>query len=145
MQLEWVKSGSEKYRELLDVFPFILFDNERCYVVTENDKIMGWALIHIVPTRSSLVVSWLRIMPEHRRKGAGSFLLGGLESLAYDYGLEWLRLTADMNQPVLRRFYRKNRFFPEDKELKKKFLKKRFIGLEIAMIKKVRHRRPSNK
>ena len=58
------------------------------------------------PKASALGVFNLVVHPTHQRKGVGRVLMSGVESLASNHGIPFIRLDAFENSPVATAFYR---------------------------------------
>lgn len=77
----------EKYHESIED------TSSHMLVAEENDKIVGFGS---VDTQDEEVTA-IYVSPEHARGGVGSELLGRIEEIAVEHGLESLELVASLN------------------------------------------------
>ena len=89
---------------------YIKNDNVRCYVATNNSKVLGVAVYLI----AEQCIKSLYVDPKHSRMGIGSRLLHRIERLAYNNDVRKLNIKASLNSIS---FY-KNMGFKKIKEVK---------------------------
>ena len=84
---------NDNIREFEELLPDAFADRKELLGVAcidemqEDDRIVGTSVVFPNEEEDTLEIQWLYVLPEHRRKGAGSLLLNGIRDMAKAAGL----------------------------------------------------------